>query len=104
MSTGLFHLGVSGMQAAQSALRTTGHNIANAATPGYSRQSVAFASRTPQGDGNGFFGRGVAVTTILRDVNQFLQTEVLGGTSALHRATAQGFEPNYGIAEPARVN
>ncbi len=67
---------VSGMNAAQVALSTTGHNIANIGTTGYSRQRVVSTDsyyRTVGVNGNGTFnqlGMGVSVTGIqqVRDV------------------------------------
>jgi len=40
MSNNMFYTGLSGLNAAQAALVTTGHNTANVNTPGYSRQSA----------------------------------------------------------------
>ena len=47
MTTGLFGTGISGLMASRRGLATTGHNIANASTPGYNRQDVSFAARRP---------------------------------------------------------
>jgi len=58
--------GVSGLIAFQRALDTTSHNIANANTPGYSRQQVEFASSQPDALGSGWMGTGVQVTTVRR--------------------------------------
>ena len=38
---------LSALYAAQAGMATTSHNISNANTPGYSRQSVTFSSRQP---------------------------------------------------------
>jgi len=38
MSNGIFGIGLSGLYAAQAGLLTTGHNISNVNTPGYTRQ------------------------------------------------------------------
>jgi flagellar hook-associated protein 1 len=38
---------LSGLEAAQAAIDTTGQNIANASTPGYSRQEVNLTERSP---------------------------------------------------------
>ena len=40
MGSGIYSIGVSALQNAQLALSTTGHNIANATTEGYSRQRI----------------------------------------------------------------
>ncbi len=54
MGSGLFGIGVSGLQSFQTALNTTGHNIANVSTDGYSRQETLFEQRLPQNLGVGF--------------------------------------------------
>ena len=43
----IFDIGSSALNSLQRAISTTGNNIANANTDGYSRQEVEFASRTP---------------------------------------------------------
>ncbi|KAB7627192.1 flagellar hook-associated protein FlgK [Alkalilimnicola sp. S0819] len=57
---------VSAMIAAQRALATTSHNIANVNTEGYSRQRVEYSTRTPEALGSGFIGTGVDVDTVSR--------------------------------------
>lgn len=60
------------MFANQAALQAVGQNIANANTPGYSRQSVVLTTPSGQYTGAGFFGKGVAVQTVERAHNEFL--------------------------------
>ena len=62
----LLSLGTRAMFANYAALATTGNNIANASTPGYSRQQVELATAGGQSSGAGFFGRGVEVQTVTR--------------------------------------
>lgn len=52
----LLGVSASGVVAAQRAMTTTGHNIANASTPGYSRQRVEMETQVPQASGNGMVG------------------------------------------------
>jgi flagellar hook-associated protein 1 FlgK len=73
---GIFGIGVSGIQAAQMGLQVAQHNITNANTPGYNRQSVVQATAIPVGFGSGFVGNGTQVTTISRQYNQFLTDQV----------------------------
>ena len=88
MGTGaLMTLGTRALFANYSALQTTGNNIANANTPGYSRQSVELATAGGQSTGSGFFGKGVDVATVTRSHNQFLTREV-AATGALAAADA----------------
>jgi flagellar hook-associated protein 1 len=74
---------LSGLEAAQAAIDTTGQNIANANTPGYSRQEVVQTERNPLWipslssiTGNGSqIGLGVDITTITRVRDQFLDSQ-----------------------------
>lgn len=70
----LLNLGARAMLANQVALNTIGHNISNANTPGYSRQSVVLGTALPQFSGGGFLGKGVQVEAINRSYNRFLTT------------------------------
>ena len=75
MSTSLLSLGTRAMFASYAALQTTGQNISNASTPGYSRQQVELASAGGQQTGSGFFGKGVDVQTVTRSHDEFLTRE-----------------------------
>ncbi len=81
----LLTLGTSALNAANVGLRTTGHNIANVNTPGYSRQVAVASTPTPQFSGSGFFGRGVEIATVRRVYDGFL-------TAQAHTATARAGE------------
>src|SRR3954451_7238340 len=76
-SSSIFEIGLTGLNAAQAGLNTTGHNIANAATPGFHRQNAIQSTQQPQQTGAGFFGKGVRVDTVLRTYSQFLDNAVL---------------------------
>jgi flagellar hook-associated protein 1 FlgK len=75
MSVGIYGIGVSGLAAAQAGLVTTGHNIANANTPGFHRQAVVQSNAPGMYTGAGFFGAGVEVDTIQRVYSDFLEHE-----------------------------
>ncbi len=77
----IFGTGVSGLLAFQRALGTTGHNISNVNTEGYSRQRVELNARPPQGTGSGFIGTGVEVATVARVYDGFLTAQVRAYTS-----------------------
>lgn len=77
MGSGIFSIGVSGLNAAQAGLVTTGHNIANANTAGYHRQGIVQSAMTPLFTGAGFFGQGVSVDNVLRSYSQFLDGQVI---------------------------
>jgi flagellar hook-associated protein 1 FlgK len=76
MGNNVFGIAVSGLRAAQVGLATTGQNIANASTPGYSRQTIQQAAFDPLPTGGGFLGRGVQVTSIQRVYSDFLTRQV----------------------------
>lgn len=77
MGNSIFGVGLTGLNAAQAGLLTTGHNISNAGTPGYNRQQIVQASNIPRRTGVGFFGQGVQVSTVKRVYSQFLANQVL---------------------------
>lgn len=74
--------GVSGLRAFQSALATTSHNIANASTPGYSRQLVNLATQGADALGSGWVGRGVEITSIERAFDAALSGQMRTATSS----------------------
>lgn len=71
----------SGLAAAQAGLATTGHNIANQATPGYSRQQIIQSSAGAQNYGFGFIGNGTNVDTVKRIYDSFLGTQAMAAQS-----------------------
>jgi flagellar hook-associated protein 1 len=80
-NSALGSLGTRALFANYAALQVTGNNIANANTPGYSRQSVEFANSGGQFTGAGFFGKGVDVATVSRAHSEFLTREMATATS-----------------------
>lgn len=84
----LMSIGTRAMQASYAALQTTGHNIANANTAGYSRQQVDLASAGGNFTGAGFFGRGVDVAGVSRSYDRFL-TQQVGATRSAASADAE---------------
>ena len=87
MGVGVFGIGISGMNAAQAGLITTGHNISNASTPGYSRQEVVQTANIAQTRGTGFLGQGVNVVTVRR-----LYSEALSGQLSLAQTQGGQFD------------
>lgn len=76
MST-LLNIGRTGLNAAQAQLATTSHNITNASTPGYHRQTVRQTMEDPLLKGTVFFGQGTKVAAIERSYSQFLENQVM---------------------------
>jgi flagellar hook-associated protein 1 FlgK len=88
----LLSIGKSGLLAAQAGLATTGHNIANANVPGYSRQAIVQQAGQAQNVGNGFVGSGTEVVQVMRYYDNFLATQVRSAqstTSSLNAYSAQ---------------
>ncbi|PCI81635.1 MAG: flagellar hook-associated protein FlgK [SAR86 cluster bacterium] len=81
----LLKVAANSLQSWQQALNTTGHNIANANTEGYSRQSVQFETADPRVFGFGFVGQGSKVSGIERSHNEFLSSQVQELTSSSAR-------------------
>ncbi len=94
MSGGLFSIGTSALNAAYTALQTTGNNIANANTPGYSREIVDLSAQVETGLSGNYIGQGVAVSGIRREYNALLTQQVdaaqAGSSQADTRATLLG--------------
>ncbi|RDC59148.1 hypothetical protein HME9302_00333 [Alteripontixanthobacter maritimus] len=92
MSSNLLLIGKSGALAARSALETTGQNIANAATKGYSRRTVELGEVASSG-GADFRSNvalsGVRVESIQRSSSVFLQSEARRTGSDLARADSE---------------
>ncbi|HYC42152.1 MAG TPA: flagellar hook-associated protein FlgK [Noviherbaspirillum sp.] len=78
-NTSILGAGQSALTAAQAGLVTTGHNIANVNTPGYSRQVVIQSASAGQDIGVGFIGKGTEISTIRRVFNEFLHNQVVAG-------------------------
>jgi flagellar hook-associated protein 1 FlgK len=76
MATNILGIGQSALAAAQVGLATTGHNIANASTPGYNRQVVVQNAAQAQDYGFGFMGQGTEVSTVKRVYSDFLGVQV----------------------------
>lgn len=76
MGSNLFTSALSAMNAAQAGMAATQHNIANASTPGFTRQEVVIGSRAGQQTGAGFVGAGVDVAGVIRIYDQYLTNQV----------------------------
>ena len=65
-------VGYSGLSAAQVGINTTGHNITNAETDGYTRQRVIQAAATPLYTAPGNVGNGVNIDDVARVFDNFV--------------------------------
>ena len=82
MAGGILDIATSGIMAFQRSLNTTGHNIVNVDTEGYSRQKVDLATRKEQFTGAGYMGQGVDISNISRSYDQFISNQLRSSTSA----------------------
>jgi flagellar hook-associated protein 1 FlgK len=78
----ILNIGTSALLSIQRAISTTGHNIANVNTDGYSRQRVDFDTLPPQIRGGSYVGTGVTADGVERVYDQFLSDEVGVRTSS----------------------
>ncbi len=89
------------LQIQQIGLQVAGQNIANASTPGYSREEVQLAAGPTQRVGGLLLGTGVQIHAITQDIDKFLNERVRGATSdqtstALSTQTYQQLESLFG--------
>lgn len=76
MASDLLNLGTQSVLTAQRQLNTTGHNISNVNTEGYSRQSVIQGTSAPRQFGGQTYGMGVHVENVRRSWDQFAVKEL----------------------------
>lgn len=79
------NIGTNALLAFQRAMATTGHNIANATTEGYSRQRTSFATQPPQFQGGSWMGSGVRADYVERVYDDFIAGQVRTSQSATSR-------------------
>src|SRR3984893_13381449 len=79
----IFDISVSAFRAFQAAIAVTSNNVANASTPGYSKESVVLTSAAPQMNGAASVGSGVNVTAITRAFNQAANNQLNASQSSL---------------------
>lgn len=83
--SGLLGTGTSALLAFQRALGTVSHNVANASTPGYSRQRVDLAARPGQLASGGYIGQGVDVASLQRLADGLVFARQVDSSSELGR-------------------
>jgi flagellar hook-associated protein 1 len=79
--SGALSIATNALSADQGALEVTADNVANANTPGYSRQEPVLTEQTPILEGNLLFGMGVSLQSIQSIQDPVLQLEIQQGTS-----------------------
>ncbi len=90
-----YYTALSGLETSQVEIDTTGQNIDNASTPGYSEETVNSSASDPLdvqaeagGGGTTQLGSGVSVDTITRIRNQFLDVQYRAQNTSLGNANA----------------
>jgi flagellar hook-associated protein 1 FlgK len=95
MTVSLYQAGMSGLLAAQQQLATTGHNISNVNTEGYTRQRAEQSATIGQVSGSNYIGSGTYVQDITRIYDKFSYKEQLinqsnlGSADSLHARLTQ---------------
>ena len=84
----LLNIGMSGLSASQSSLATTGNNIANVDTAGYSRQQSVQSTKGSIQYGNVFIGTGTTLADVRRVYNSYLDSQLRTATSLDSEATS----------------
>jgi flagellar hook-associated protein 1 FlgK len=85
----ILQVGAGAMLAQQQALQTTGHNISNADTPGYTRQRVDLTTAQPTNRGSFFLGLGVNLSGVSGVVDNFMEAQLVSLKSGLGSADAE---------------
>ncbi len=101
MSSGLLSIARTALLTHQTALQTISQNIANAETPGYSRQEAVLAANVPVRMSYGMVGTGVHVETIIRKRDLLLDdnyrsASTLAGGAELRRDLMGQVESVFG--------
>ena len=93
---------VGSLLAQTAALQTTGHNIANANTPGFSRQRVELETNFPNDFQRFQVGAGVRIARVRRIVDESLETRLRGSISdlGLHSARTSALQRLESIFSP----
>ena len=88
--TSLLGIARSALLTHQRAIDVTGHNVANAMTPGYSRQRLDMTQANPLNTPWGHIGRGVKDTGVSRVRNWLLDSSVRTESGLLGHAQTLG--------------
>ena len=90
--TSIFHtlnLGTQALFANRQGLDTAAHNIANAQTEGYSRQTAHLGQRAPTGFQGVFMGNGVYTQDISRSHDRFIEKQLNQSNASLGASTTR---------------
>lgn len=85
----ILNIGSGALNASQNAIQTTGNNISNVNTIGYSRQAVRLVERPSLNSSPGQLGLGVEVAEVYRYFDRFIEQSYLGRNSQQYRFNAE---------------
>ena len=98
-ATSLLNIGHSGLIAARKRLATSGHNISNANTEGFSRQRAPQETTTPLGQGDIIIGTGTRIARVERMHDKYLEKRL--GDSITEHSFYQ--ERGHQLAEVEKI-
>ena len=82
-------IGLSGILTAQRAMLVASHNISNANTKGYTRQSAVLSARNPMITTAGTMGQGVELVKIIRHKDDYLNSRLRDLSSSIGSASVK---------------
>ena len=82
-------IGMSGLLTAQRAMLVSGHNISNANTKGYTRQTALLAARLPAVTSKGTVGQGVELAKIIRQKDTYLNNRLREISSSMSNVSTK---------------
>jgi flagellar hook-associated protein 1 FlgK len=91
----VLNMGVGALFASQAAISTTGNNISNVNTPGYSRRAVLLEEQAGLDFYPGRVGEGVSAKEIIRYFDKFIESNYLNKLGTSSRYTAEYNQLRY---------
>lgn len=91
----VLNMGVGALSTSQSNIQTTGNNISNVDTVGYSRQAVRQQDKTALNHRVGQVGQGVQATEVIRYFDAFIESNYLDKLSTSQRWESQYSQLRY---------
>ena len=97
--------GAASLSASRAAAATASHNLQNANTPGYARQTAVIAATLPADwSGSGYIGRGSVLQSVSQARDQFLEAQIPAQLGQSSRSSSQAsslqavavLDPQYG--------
>ena len=102
----LLSMGTGALFASQAAISTTGNNISNVNTVGYSRQSVLLKTNTSIDYNPGQIGQGVSAEQIVRAYDKFIESQLTSqlGTAAKYDSAYYALKNIEGLFDESSID